>query len=122
LLYFLGAKKSLREWQIQTKPDHRLVEVKAMFEFNSACPSVLGDLKLSSPFDLDEIINRESINAYLDVICRNGLVTAEIGEYLHLSKENIFSGNEYDNHNERVTFVNVNLNQSTIDLGNSLLR
>jgi hypothetical protein len=37
-----------------------------------------------------------------------------------LSKQNIFGGNEYNTHNERMTFVNVNLSQSTIDLGNSL--
>jgi hypothetical protein len=54
------------------------------------------------------------------MIYRDGLITADIGEYLHLNKENIFGGNDYDSHHERVTFVNVNLDQSIIDLGNSI--
>ena len=63
-----------------------------MFEFNSAHPCLCDGLKILLPFDLEEIISRASINAYFDMICRNGLITAEIGEYLHLSKENIFGG------------------------------
>ncbi|CAF5113636.1 unnamed protein product, partial [Rotaria sp. Silwood1] len=67
-----GAQNSLREWQSQTRPDHRVVEIKAMFEFNRTCPSSLGDLKMSSSSsDLKEIINRASINAYFDMICRD---------------------------------------------------
>ncbi|CAF4974360.1 unnamed protein product, partial [Rotaria sp. Silwood1] len=78
----LGAQDSLRGWQLQTRPDHRIVEIKAMFEFNRTCPSSLGDLKMSSSSsDLKEIINRASINAYFDMICRDGSTTAEIGEY-----------------------------------------
>jgi hypothetical protein len=117
---FSGAKQSLREWRLQKRPDHRLLEIKDMFEYNSANPSKTGDLKISSPSHIEEIIDRQSIKAYFDMICRDGLITAEIGEYLHLSKQNIFGGNEYNTHNERMTFVNVNLSQSTIDLGNSL--
>jgi hypothetical protein len=52
------------------------------------------------------------------MICRDGLVTAEVGEYLNLNRENTFGGCDYDSHNEKVTFVNVNLSQSTINLGN----
>ena len=81
---FLGAKNSLREWQLQNRPDRRLYEVKTMFEFNSADPSTLGDLKITSPFDSEKIINRHSIKAYFDMICRDDLITAEIGEFLHL--------------------------------------
>ncbi len=71
-----------------------------------------------TPPDLKKIIPRESINAYFDMICRDGRITADIGEYLELKKENIFGGSDYVCLNERVTFVNVNLDQSTIDLGN----
>ena len=52
------------------------------------------------------------------MICRDGSTTAAIGEYLHLSKENVFGGNEYDFRHDKVTFVNVDLNQSIINLGN----
>ena len=121
---FLGAEESLQEWRTQTRPDHRLVEIKAIFEYNKAYPSLVDDLKISSllPSNLENIIPRESINAYFDMICRDGVITAEIGEYLHLKKENIFGGNDYDHHNERATYVAVNLDQSTIDLGNSLFQ
>ncbi|CAF2854312.1 unnamed protein product [Rotaria sp. Silwood2] len=114
-----GAANSLRDWQFQSRPDHRSVEIKTMFEFNHANPSSLGALKISSPFDVKEIISRASINAYFDMICRDGSTTAEIGKYLNLSKENIFGGTDYDSHNDNVTFVNVNLNQSTIDLADN---
>ncbi|CAF4682635.1 unnamed protein product, partial [Rotaria sp. Silwood2] len=113
------AANSLRDWQFQSRPDHRSVEIKTMFEFNHANPSSLGPLKISSPFDVKEIISRASINAYFDMICRDGSTTAEIGKYLNLSKENIFGGTDYDSHNDNVTFVNVNLNQSTIDLADN---
>lgn len=52
------------------------------------------------------------------MICRDGFVTAEIGQYLGLAKQDIIGGTDYDSHNDDVTFVNVNLDKSTIDLGN----
>lgn len=67
---------------------------------------------------LEKIINRDSIKAYFDMICRDGSITAEIGEYLQLSKENIIGGTDYESHNDRITLANVDLDQSTIDLGN----
>jgi hypothetical protein len=72
--------------------------------------------------NLEEIISRKSINAYFDMIYRDGMITADIGDYLHLNKENVFGGNDYDGQNEKVTFVNVNLSESTIGLGNSLFQ
>ncbi|CAF1428169.1 unnamed protein product [Rotaria sordida] len=114
-----SAKDSLQEWQFQTRSDHRLAEIKSMFELDRTCPSSFGSLKISSSSDLKEIISRASINAYFDMICRDDSTTVEIGEYLNLSKENIFGGTDYDSHNDKVTFVNVNLNQSTIDLADN---
>ncbi|CAF4002664.1 unnamed protein product [Rotaria sordida] len=115
----ISAKDSLQEWQFQTRSDHRLAEIKSMFELDRTCPSSFGSLKISSSSDLKEIISRASINAYFDMICRDDSTTVEIGEYLNLSKENIFGGTDYDSHNDKVTFVNVNLNQSTIDLADN---
>jgi hypothetical protein len=79
-------------------------------------------LKVSSllPSNSKTIIPRKFINGYFDMICRDGMITAEIGEYLNLKKENIFGGSDHVSQNERVTFVNVNLDQSTINLGNFL--
>ncbi|CAF4300042.1 unnamed protein product, partial [Rotaria magnacalcarata] len=115
-----GAKESLRRWQLEYRPGRRLTEIKAMFEYKQAGPSSLEGLKISSPSNVKEIINRTSIKAYFDMICRNGYITADIGEYLQLNKENIFGGTDYNIQNDRVTVVDVDLSQSTIKLGNYL--
>ncbi|CAF3937904.1 unnamed protein product, partial [Rotaria magnacalcarata] len=108
-----GAKESLRRWQLEYRPGRRLTEIKAMFEYKQAGPSSLEGLKISSPSNVKEIINRTSIKAYFDMICRNGYITADIGEYLQLNKENIFGGTDYNIQNDRVTVVDVDLSQST---------
>ncbi|CAF3307233.1 unnamed protein product [Rotaria socialis] len=114
-----GAKESLQQWQLESRPGRRLVEIKAMFEYKQADPSSLKGLKISSPSNVKEIINRTSIKAYFDMICRNGYITADIGEYLHLNKENIFGGTDYNIQNDRVTVVDVDLSQSTINLADN---
>ncbi|CAM4752493.1 unnamed protein product [Rotaria magnacalcarata] len=114
-----GAKESLRRWQLEYRPGRRLTEIKAMFEYKQAGPSSLEGLKISSPSNVKEIINRTSIKAYFDMICRNGCITADIGEYLQLNKENIFGGTDYNIQNDRVTVVDVDLSQSTIKLADN---
>ncbi|CAF2191289.1 unnamed protein product [Rotaria magnacalcarata] len=114
-----GAKESLRRWQLEYRPGRRLTEIKAMFEYKQAGPSSLEGLKISSPSNVKEIINRTSIKAYFDMICRNGYITADIGEYLQLNKENIFGGTDYNIQNDRVTVVDVDLSQSTIKLADN---
>ncbi|CAF2261589.1 unnamed protein product [Rotaria magnacalcarata] len=116
----ISAKEPLRRWQLQSQPGRRLVEIKAMFEYKQADPSSLEGSKISSPSNIKEIINRASIKTYFDMICRDGSITAGIGEYLHLSKENIFGGIDCESQYDRVTFVNVDLCQSIINLGNNL--
>ncbi|CAF2264740.1 unnamed protein product [Rotaria magnacalcarata] len=112
----ISAKEPLRRWQLQSQPGRRLVEIKAMFEYKQADPSSLEGSKISSPSNIKEIINRASIKTYFDMICRDGSITAGIGEYLHLSKENIFGGIDCESQYDRVTFVNVDLCQSIINL------
>ncbi|CAF3458361.1 unnamed protein product [Rotaria socialis] len=116
----LSSKESLPRWQLQSRPGRRLVEIKAMFEYKQADPSSLEGLKMSSPSNVKEVINRAFIKTYFDMIGRDGCITAGIGEYLHLSKENIFGGTDCESQNDRVTFVNVDLCQSIINLGNNL--
>ncbi|CAF2071331.1 unnamed protein product [Rotaria magnacalcarata] len=48
--------------------------------------------------------------------CDDGTITAGIGDYLGLSKENIFGGDVYEEQNEQITHVKINEKQSTIDL------
>lgn len=113
--YFLGALEAIRKWRLHSRPDHRLAEIKAIFEYSRAHPHP--GMRMSSPTILEEIINRASINGYFDMICRDALITAEIGSYLNLNKENTFGGTDYDSHNTNVTLVNVDLNRSIISLG-----
>ncbi|UJR30039.1 hypothetical protein I4U23_017584 [Adineta vaga] len=111
-----GAKESLKKWQIQTRTDRRFIEIKSFFEYTSAYPAVIGHLKIIEPAYVDEIISRENIKDYLDIDCRIGVTAAEIGAYLQLKKENIFGGNEHDQHSDKITYISVNLTESTIDL------
>ncbi|CAM4919924.1 unnamed protein product [Rotaria socialis] len=115
----LSSKESLPRWQLQSRPGRRLVEIKAMFEYKQADPSSLEGLKMSSPSNVKEVINRAFIKTYFDMIGRDGCITAGIGEYLHLSKENIFGGTDCESQNDRVTFVNVDLCQSIINLADN---
>ena len=119
--YFLGAKRSLCDWEKDTRPDHRIKELSSIFEYSSGWPPSVDYLEISSSMSNgEEIINGESVKAYFDLLCRNGSVTPEIGKYFQLKKENIFGGNDYDPQNKEMTFVHVDPNHSTIDLGNFL--
>lgn len=117
-LYFLGAKRSVHDWQVNNRSNHRLEEMASIFEYRGRSFSSGNNWTVtSSRSNMQEIINRQSVKACFDLICRDGWVTTEIGEYFHLKKENILGGDDYDAHNERITFVPVDLNQSTIKLG-----
>ncbi|CAF1564454.1 unnamed protein product, partial [Adineta steineri] len=61
--------------------------------------------------------SKDSIKSYFDLGCGNGLITAQIGKYFNLSKENIFGGDVFNSNNPQITFVSIDENQSTIDLG-----
>jgi hypothetical protein len=66
--------------------------------------------------NLDELINTESIKNYFDLGCGNGLITARIGSYFNLNKENIFGGDVFNSNNQQITFVSIDENQSIINL------
>ncbi|CAF1130684.1 unnamed protein product [Adineta ricciae] len=93
-----GAQESLKIWHTQTSPD------------------LLGDLRVLEPLNVDEILSRYGIKAYLDLECRNGFNAAEIGDYLHLGKEDIFGGNQHNQCTDKITYIHVDLKESTIDL------
>ncbi|CAF1574261.1 unnamed protein product [Adineta ricciae] len=111
-----GAKESLKELYTQTHADCRFVEIKTFFEYTTANPSVLGNLRVLEPLGVDEILSRYGIKAYLDLECRNGFNAAEIGDYLHLGKADIFGGNQHNQCTDRITCIHVDLKESTIDL------
>jgi hypothetical protein len=62
------------------------------------------------------MIDRQRIRSYFDLGCGDGVITAGIGTYLGLTKENIFGGDVYEGQSKDITFVKVNENQSTIHL------
>ena len=69
-----------------------------------------------SPPSLRQIIDRQTIRSYFDLGCGDGIITAGIGAYLGLNKENIFGGDVYEGQSKEMTFIKVSESQSTIDL------
>lgn len=69
-----------------------------------------------TPTGLQLMIDRQRIRSYFDLGCGDGVITAGIGTYLGLTKENIFGGDVYEGQSKDITFVKVNENQSTIHL------
>jgi hypothetical protein len=117
LIYFSEAAESLQSWQSDTRSSGRLNDLRHVFEPNGASSRASLDIQWLQT-SKEKIINPKSIKAYFDLMCRDGFVTAQIGEYLQLSRENIFGGDQYDSQNNNLTFAPINLNPSTIDLGN----
>jgi hypothetical protein len=111
---------ALQENRTQTRSTSRFAEIKVLFEYNMISPEERRDLQISEPSSVEELLNRQSIRAYFDMLPRAGSSTADIGEYLQLKKENIFSGTEHQMSNDRITHAAVDLKKSTIDLGNRL--
>ena len=118
MFYFcLASEQALRQWEQNTRPGKRLGDFEIIFEHGCASSTRRNGLRVSWS-GTGRIIPKESIRTYFNLICRDGLITAEIGEYLGLRKENIFGGDVNDPQNERITFVPTNVEQSTIHLGN----
>jgi hypothetical protein len=69
-----------------------------------------------TPNNLQQIIDRQRIKSYFDLGCGDGTITAGIGSYLGLMKENIFGGDVFIGQSEKITFVKLDEKQSTIDL------
>jgi hypothetical protein len=61
------------------------------------------------------------IKAYFDLGCGDGLITAGIGAYLGLSKENILGGDVFEGQVKEITFVKVDEKQSNITLRQYIL-
>lgn len=100
------------------RSSHRVDELKIAFEYETLPASILQQWNIDVAPDIKKIIDIQQITSYFDLICRDGEITVEIGEYLGLEKKNIFGGNDYDSNNDNITFVQINLTESTIALGN----
>ena len=116
--YVLDSERALCEWQEKTRSKRRQVDFRIQFLSTvTRVRRAASDLRISWSGS-GEIIHKKAIKTYFDLICRDGLITAAIGEYLGLRKEHIFGGDAEDPGNESITFVRTNAEQSTIDLGN----
>lgn len=113
-----GALDSLETWRTN-RTSHRLDELKIIFEYKTLPASILDQWRINVAHDVTKIVDISKISAYFDFICRDGEITAEVGEYLKLDKENIFGGTDYDSNNDKITLVGINLTQSTIALADN---
>ncbi|CAF4478135.1 unnamed protein product, partial [Rotaria sp. Silwood2] len=110
-----SAQTSLDKWEDNSRINRRIKDLQVIFEFNSNYKSSNHPFHVT-PTGLQQIIDRQKIKSYFDLGCGDGTITAGIGVYLGLTKENIFGGDVYEGQNNAITFVKVNENQSTIDL------
>ena len=62
-------------------------------------------------------MDRRRIKDYFDLGCGDGTITKGIGEYLGLSKDNIFGGDVFNVQNDEITFIRIDEQQSEIHLG-----
>ncbi|CAF3363963.1 unnamed protein product, partial [Rotaria socialis] len=109
------AKASLNKWEDNSRINRRLQDLKFIFEFNSTYKSSNHPFQVI-PSNLNQIVDRQKIKSYFDLGCGDGTITAGIGDYLGLSKENIFGGDVYEGQSEQITHVKINESQSIIGL------
>jgi hypothetical protein len=112
---FLDAANSLNRWENTSRIKRRLLEMKIIFEFNCNRISYKHAFKIT-PMDLQQIVDRKAIKSYFDLGCGDGVLTAEIGKYLDLRRENIFGSDVYQKGSNEITFIKSNENQSAIEL------
>lgn len=115
-MFFLDAQMSLNKWEDDSRIDRCLKELKVIFEFNGNYKSSSHPFQIT-PNDLQQIIDRQTIKSYFNLGCGDGTITAALGAYLGLTKENIFGGDVYEGQCNNITFVKIHENQTTINLG-----
>lgn len=93
----------------------RIKDLQFIFEFNDNLKRWNSPFQVT-PNDLKQIVNQQDIKSYFDLGCGDGVITAGVGTYLGLNKENIFGGDVFVGQNEEITFVKIDENRSKIDL------
>ena len=106
---------SIDKWKDNSRITRRINDLKFIFEFNPKSSSQNHVFEIF-PSNLTQIINCEKIQSYFDLGCGDGVITSTIGEYLHLKKENIFGGDVFKGQIDNISFVQIDANQSKIDL------
>jgi hypothetical protein len=114
---FLDAQRSLGKWEDNSRINRRVKDLRLIFEYNINYTSSNHPFTVTTT-DLQQIIDRNTIRSYFDLGCGDGTITAGIGAYLGLTKENIFGGDVYEGQRKEITFVKLDEAQSTINLGN----
>lgn len=106
---------SLNKWEDNARIDRRVKDLSIIFDFNGNYSSVGHSFKVS-PAGLQKIMDRRRIRSYFDLGCGDGDITAGIGRYLNLSKEDTLGGDVFEGQNSNITFIKIDQNQSTIAL------
>ena len=106
---------SFDKWKDNSRIDRRVKDIKFIFQFNSNYTLSNHPFNVM-PTGLQQIIDRQTIKSYFDVGCGDGIITAGIGDYLGLTKDNIFGGDVYEGQSKEITFIKLNENQTTIAL------
>ena len=106
---------SIGKWEDNSRITRRIKDLKFIFEFNpkSSSQNRVFDV---FPSNLTQIINPQKIQSYFDLGCGDGVITSAVGEYLHLNKENILGGDVFNGQMSNISFVQIDANQSKIDL------
>jgi hypothetical protein len=104
---------SFEKWKDDSRINRRLDDLKVIFEFDGNYTSSNHPFNIT-PTGLQEILDPQTIRSYFDLGCGDGTITAGIGAYLGLTKDNIFGGDVYEGQSKEITFIKLNENQSTI--------
>ena len=112
---FLAAQASKSKWEDNARIDRRVKDLRVIFEFDGNYSSKNHAFKVS-PSGLQKIVDRRTIRTYFDLGCGDGDITAGIGNYLGLTRDNTLGGDVYEGQNKNITFIKIDPNQSTIAL------
>ena len=105
----------MNNWLNFHRVEYRSEEIQAIFEWNRIESSPRTFSKTPER-GVTEIIPSGSIKAYFDFLPFKSGAAANIGKYLKLTKGDIYVGSNVNNYVDDITFVNVNPNQSVIEL------
>ncbi|UJR24461.1 hypothetical protein I4U23_005837 [Adineta vaga] len=104
------AQTSIGKWEDNSRITRRINDLRFIFEFNNS--SSQNQTFNVYPSDLTKIINPRMIKSYFDLGCGDGVITAAIGDYLGLNRENILGGDTFIGQSDKITFVKIDENQS----------
>lgn len=116
----IDADKSLKRWESKTRIQRRLKDIECILSLDGNPRTRNRTFTVTYPGSWQRF-HRESINTYFDLGCGNGVITAQIGAYLKLSKHQIFGSDVFDPNNPDLTFIPIDQHQNTIPMSHNCL-